>query len=390
MDEKTDANLFYGSQMIVLYIFALIQFSLSYIILLRQIKINRTVKIILTLLFLIISFKNPLLLIFGGNILAPQLPGWVVVGASSAQFCLMVVLCLGILSEIFYLFFKIACKYRVSNSHRVCVLCLDTLFAVVITCIGTYNAGLPPENIFYTFTDPKYPDNFRIVHITDTHIGTNTSPERIRNLVKQINDLHPDLIVHTGDIIDGRYEAIAPQVDELRGLKARYGVYAVNGNHEYYSDAASWNDVWGKLNIRMINNSNVTITDDSGKRLLFLTGISDPQALRVNPPEQGPDYVAATEGFDRSLPMVMLSHRPKEFPNCVTAGADITLSGHTHGGMVPGLKQLVALLNGGYVSGYYEHQGKKMILNNGTILWAGFYIRINDPAQVVVIDLKNR
>lgn len=390
MDEKTDANLFYGSQMIVLYIFALIQFSLSYIILLRQIKINRTVKIILTLLFLIISFKNPLLLIFGGNILAPQLPGWVVVGASSAQFCLMVVLCLGILSEIFYLFFKIACKYRVSNSHRVCVLCLDTLFAVVITCIGTYNAGLPPENTFYTFTDPKYPDNFRIVHITDTHIGTNTSPERIRNLVKQINDLHPDLIVHTGDIIDGRYEAIAPQVDELRGLKARYGVYAVNGNHEYYSDAASWNDVWGKLNIRMINNSNVTITDDSGKRLLFLAGISDPQALRVNPPEQGPDYVAATEGFDRSLPMVMLSHRPKEFPNCVTAGADITLSGHTHGGMVPGLKQLVALLNGGYVSGYYEHQGKKMILNNGTILWAGFYIRINDPAQVVVIDLKNR
>ena len=390
MDEKTDANLFYGSQMIVLYIFALIQFSLSYIILLRQIKINRTVKIILTLLFLIISFKNPLLLIFGGNILAPQLPGWVVVGASSAQFCLMVVLCLVILSEIFYLFFKIACKYRVSNSHRVCVLCLDTLFAVVITCIGTYNAGLPPENILYTFTDPKYPDNFRIVHITDTHIGTNTSPERIRNLVKQINDLHPDLIVHTGDIIDGRYEAIAPQVDELRGLKARYGVYAVNGNHEYYSDAASWNDVWGKLNIRMINNSNVTITDDSGKRLLFLAGISDPQALRVNPPEQGPDYVAATEGFDRSLPMVMLSHRPKEFPNCVTAGADITLSGHTHGGMVPVLKQLVALLNGGYVSGYYEHQGKKMILNNGTILWAGFYIRINDPAQVVVIDLKNR
>ena len=140
----------------------------------------------------------------------------------------------------------------------------------------------------------------------------------------------------------------------------------------------------------MINNSNVTITDDNGKRLLFLAGISDPQALRVNPPEQGPDYVAATEGFDRSLPMVMLSHRPKEFPNCVTAGADITLSGHTHGGMVPGLKQLVALLNGGYVSGYYEHQGKKMILNNGTILWAGFYIRINDPAQVVVIDLKNR
>ena len=86
----------------------------------------------------------------------------------------------------------------------------------------------------------------------------------------------------------------------------------------------------------------------------------------------------------------MPPHRPAEFPNCATAGADITFSGHTHGGMIPVLKQIVALTNGGYVSGYYEHKGKKMITGNGTILWAGFYARINDPAEIVVVDLKKK
>lgn len=374
----------------ILYLFALIIFSLSYIVLIRQIRINKVVKYVLTFVFFLISFKNPILVTFGGNLLAPQLPGPVVIGASAAQLALIMAVFFGLIAELLLFLGRIVFKFKAGNAFRICLTVFIIACASVISAVATYNAGLPPQNTFYTFSDPRYPDSFRIVHLTDTHIGTNVTPQRVRDIVKQVNDLHPDVIIHTGDIIDGNYEAIAPQVDELGGLKARYGVYAVNGNHEYYSSTVGWNDVWKKLNIRMINNANVTITDDSGQKLLVLAGISDPAAVRSTPQEDGPDYEAATDGRDWNLPLLMLSHRPAEFPNCVMAGADITFSGHTHGGMLPVLKQIVALTNGGYVSGLYEHKGKKMILSNGTILWAGFYARINDPAEIVVVDLKKK
>lgn len=374
----------------ILFVFALILFSLSYVVLIRQIRINAILRLILIVLFLLISFKNPILVIFGGNLLAPQLPGPIIIGASAAQLALIIAVFFGLVLELFLFIVSIVFKVRAGNAFRICLFLIVITSASCISFIATCNADLPPQNTFYTFRDAKYPDSFRIVHLTDTHIGTNVSPERVRDIVRQVNELNPDVIIHTGDIIDGKYEAIAPQVDELKGLKAKYGVYAVNGNHEYYSSAPDWEHVWKKLNIRMINNANVTITDDFGRKLLVLAGVSDPAARKYGLNMSGPDYEAALDGVDGSLPVIMLSHRPAEFPNCATAGADITFSGHTHGGMIPVLKQIVSLTNGGYVSGYYEHKGKKMITGNGTILWAGFYARINDPAEIVVVDLKKK
>ena len=165
----------------ILFVFALILFSLSYVVLIRQIRINAILRLILIVLFLLISFKNPILVIFGGNLLAPQLPGPIVIGASAAQLALIIAVFFGLVLELFLFIVSIVFKVRAGNAFRICLFLMVITSASCISFIATCNADLPPQNTFYTFRDAKYPDSFRIVHLTDTHIGTNVSPERVRD-----------------------------------------------------------------------------------------------------------------------------------------------------------------------------------------------------------------
>ena len=106
--------------------------------------------------------------------------------------------------------------------------------------------------------------------------------------------------------------------------------------------------------------------------------------------EEGPDIHKALEGSDKALPVVLMVHRPERFYEYAKEGVDLMLSGHTHGGMLPVLKQIVAFFNNGLVSGLYLDGESKLIVSNGTFTWGGFCARINTPSEVVVIDLVHK
>ena len=82
-----------------------------------------------------------------------------------------------------------------------------------------------------------------------------------------------------------------------------------------------------------------------------------------------------------------MSHQPK-IANQLKEISDLTFCGHTHGGLMPGLKQIVAKVNGGYVSGLYNTGRQRVIVSNGTRIWAGAPLRLHDPSQIVYVTLK--
>lgn len=108
---------------------------------------------------------------------------------------------------------------------------------------------------------PAAGDGYTIVHLTDVHIGRILGARFAAEVVAKVNALAPDLIVITGDLVDGRLDELRPHVEPLRALRARHGVFAVTGNHEYYWNAAAWLEHLRSLGLRILRNQHVRIAD---------------------------------------------------------------------------------------------------------------------------------
>lgn len=164
-------------------------------------------------------------------------------------------------------------------------------------------------------------DNYTIVHLTDVHVGSLIGREFITELVRRVNALAPDLIVITGDLVDGPLSELRPAVAPLRELRARDGVFAITGNHEYYWQTEPWLAELRALGVRLLRNEQVSVGG-----VLALAGTDDPVG--------GEDVDRAVAGRDPALPLVLLAHRPRTVARALNAGVDLQLSGHTHGGQL--------------------------------------------------------
>ena len=233
--------------------------------------------------------------------------------------------------------------------------------------------------------DAPRPDpaaTFTIAVLTDLHVDPSTPAEQVRRIVERCNGLEPDLVVILGDNVDGTVERCGKLLEPLAGLRARCGVLAVTGNHEYYSGFAPWREFFTAHGIRLLFNEVVMLPNG-----VAVAGIPDPQGIRFG--ETPPDLAgtAAKLPADRRA-AVLLSHRPSCAREAAKLGFDLQLSGHTHGGMVLGFDRLIAFFNGGYVSGDYRVGGMTLYVSNGTGIWSGFPIRIGRPSEIVLVTLR--
>ena len=185
--------------------------------------------------------------------------------------------------------------------------------------------------------------------------------------------------------MDGSIEELDHMTKILFKLKAKYGVYAVSGNHELYSGYKEWIDYFEKGGIKFLENDSTIIRNENDVPLLNLCGVIDISASRFHLPAA--DIAKATANTDRKLPTIFMSHQPK-IANQLKEISDLTFCGHTHGGLMPGLKQIVAKVNGGYVSGLYNTGRQRVIVSNGTRIWAGAPLRLHDPSQIIYVTLK--
>ena len=120
---------------------------------------------------------------------------------------------------------------------------------------------------------PRTLDGLTIVQLTDVHVGPFIGRRFVERLVEQANALAPDLVVITGDLVDGNVPTLGHAVSALGGLRARFGRYFVTGNHEYYSGVAPWTHFLEGLGISVLRNRRVPIGDGGGT--FDLVGVDD-------------------------------------------------------------------------------------------------------------------
>jgi uncharacterized protein len=257
---------------------------------------------------------------------------------------------------------------RADTAARVCAL-----ISVTVVVLGLLNVARGPVIKRVRVPLPKLPvESYTIAHLTDVHIGAMIGRELAEQIVERVNSLRPDLVVITGDLVDGRLSELRPHIEPLRGLRARDGVFAVTGNHEYYWNVEPWLEHLRSLGIRILRNEHVTIGG-----AFELAGTDDASAHE--------DIGRAVEGCDPALPVVLLAHHPRTIARAMLANVDLQLSGHTHGGQLLPWGWLARLWDP-KVAGLARFGSTWLYVSQGTGYW-GPPLRVGTSCEIAALEL---
>jgi uncharacterized protein len=228
---------------------------------------------------------------------------------------------------------------------------------------------------------PRSASGYRIVQLTDVHIGPTIGRAFLESVVREANALDADMVVITGDLVDGTVDELRHLVEPLRDLRAhgRDGVFFVTGNHEYYSGADAWIAHLKTLGVRVLRNERVAIRD-----AFDLAGVDDHSA-RGALPGHGQDVAGALRGRDPSRAVVLLAHQPKAVGEARAHDVDLQLSGHVHGGQLVPFNWL-ARLDQPFVHGLHRAGATWVYVSEGTGYW-GPPMRVGTTAEVTHIEL---
>lgn len=216
---------------------------------------------------------------------------------------------------------------------------------------GAYNA-VRPRTVELDLDLPKKAggmERLTIVMASDLHLGTLVGRSRLEKVVERINALDPDVIFLPGDIVDETVTAKdeAEFSGVMRKLRAPLGVFAVPGNHEFYSGL--------ERNLACLRACGIMVLEDqaiSVARAFVLVGRRDPSSLKPRESRLPIRDILAKHGLDDRLPIILLDHQPAHLKEASLAGVDLQLSGHTHAGQIFPLdvvNRMVWELNWGYL-----------------------------------------
>ncbi|MFP6641491.1 MAG: metallophosphoesterase, partial [Myxococcota bacterium] len=227
-------------------------------------------------------------------------------------------------------------------------------------------------------------DGLRVVQISDVHFSAIRGSGLARFLAHRVNDLDPDLIAVTGDLVDGNVETLGPELEPLASMRARLGVYFVTGNHDHYSGPDAWLARFRELGMQVLRNEHRLI--DAGEGVFVIAGVDDHNAGRL-PGSYGEDLEAAVAGVPEGCPVLLLAHDPATFRAAQHLPVDLQLSGHTHGGQIWPFEYLVRLAVP-FVAGLYRRGPATLYVSRGTGFW-GPPMRLRAPSEITEIRLRS-
>ncbi len=225
---------------------------------------------------------------------------------------------------------------------------------------------------------PKELAGFSIVQLSDLHVGELLRAEWLQNVVNRVNSLDPDVVVFTGDLFDSSYENGEEIINLFKKFKSRNGLFAVIGNHEFYSGIPRFLEFSSKAGLTVLQNSSVKIAGT-----IQIVGVNDRAA--ENTEYGGTDIEKAFADINRENPVIFLAHRPENFGEAVGYGTDLQLSGHTHAGQIPPLDIITFIFNR-YNYGLYESEGAYIYTSCGTGVW-GLRMRLFSKSEIVKFTL---
>lgn len=229
---------------------------------------------------------------------------------------------------------------------------------------------------------PPALSGLKIVQLSDVHVGPVIGDKFMKTIVDRVNAEKPDLVVITGDLVDGSVQELSRHVAPLGRIQSRYGKFFVTGNHEYYSGVGPWLEELRRLEIRTLRNERISIGDAAS---FDLAGIDD-QRSHGMAPGHGPNVRDIVKDRDTDRELVLLAHQPRSIGYAEEAGAGLQLSGHTHGGQLWPASAFVRFTTP-YVAGLYRHDPTTQIyVSRGTGFW-GPPMRLGAPAEITVLHL---
>ena len=257
--------------------------------------------------------------------------------------------------------------------------------ALVLTGVGIWRArrprvvrvavpiaGLPPDL-----------DRFRIVQLSDLHVGPTIKRPFVAAVVETANRLAPDLVALTGDLADGPVRALQRDVAPLRDLRAPHGKCFVSGNHDYYWDPLGWLAELDALGFNVLTNTHRLLRQGAGR--ILLAGVTDASASH-RLPGHASDPRGAIAGAPPSDVKILLAHQPVTALAAREVGFDLQLSGHTHGGQYFPFNLLVRLFQP-FVAGLHRLEQMWLYVSRGTGYW-GPPLRLGAPAEITLIELR--
>ena len=233
---------------------------------------------------------------------------------------------------------------------------------------------------------PRELDGFQIAQISDIHSGIYMEERHLQDVREIIDSLHPQVLAMTGDYVDSLAEEALPVARIFSGSRTDYGVYACMGNHDVFDDYNKVTAAMSEAGIHMLDNTHRKISVNGAE--LAIAGVGD----------AGRTYSyarldEALQGVPAGTFKVLLSHRPNFFDRAQSAGVDLQLSGHTHGGQIalqvgPIPLNIVYLLEK-YARGLYTTGDSKLYVNSGVgMVFAP--IRIGIPPEITLITLRTQ
>jgi len=221
-----------------------------------------------------------------------------------------------------------------------------------------------------------------IVMGSDIHLGTMYTKKRLLQIVNQINSLEPDIILLAGDIID---EDLKPVIrkdlgSELKMLKAKSGVFAVTGNHEYIGGVNPAVSYLESHDIQLLRDTAVLIENS-----FYLIGRED-RSHRGFFGKQRKALPDIMKGLNKDLPLILMDHQPFKLEESVENGIDVHLAGHTHNGQIWPLNYIIdAIYEVGW--GYKNKSGTHVYVSSGIGTW-GPPVRIGTRPEIIKMKLN--
>jgi predicted MPP superfamily phosphohydrolase len=340
----------------------------AYLLFVARSGFSRTAKVLWSLWLLACFSKFFCFRKFGGHAFYPEFPqnlivAWDVAYSGAVIFAL--------LCTVFFF------RFRLKSVVLPAV-------AWTAAAIGVSNGVRVPDVREIDLAFGQLPDSlegYRIVQLSDLHCSSAARKWRTQAIVDKVNALDADLVCLTGDYADGYVRDRGGDMLPLKQLRARDGVYYVAGNHEFYRDSKEWTGWYRRNGMRFLVNECVF-----PRPALALGGVNDICAKSRGGamPDVRQAFAAATNGEFR----VLLQHRPAMAEdNIREIGVDLQLSGHTHGGVAPVVRQLVSKHNSGYSRGIYRYGDGILYVSPGAGQWAGFPLRFFNPSEIAVFRL---
>lgn len=294
---------------------------------------------------------------------------------------------------------------RLDFLKKSAILLSGTLLSTLLIGMkwGRYNFKKNYQDI-YIPNWPKKLSNYKIVHISDLHLGSFNSTKKLEDIVTMINNEAPNMVVFTGDLVNNYYHEAIPYVNILKKIKAKHGKYSVLGNHDYCDyvmlkrESKKWKENFNSLlNLEkeagfdlLLNESReITIANEK----FNIVGVENWGKGNFN---KDGDLVKAMKNANSNLPTILLSHDPSHWSEVVLKSnynIALQLSGHTHGMQfgieIPGFKWSPVQYRYNQWAGLYKQDNKQIYVNRG-LGHLGYAGRVGIMPDISILNIKRK